>query len=151
MILGTLLLALVLGAALLFVKQPLWAGAVTWLLVLVALFGGPATLGSTWIWVLLLWAIPMVLLGPTPVRRSLVTPFVFKLVAPILPRMSETEKAALDAGTVWWDGELFSGAPDWKALSSISLCWAAATTWCCRLAPPFPTWPSRSSSDPASR
>ena len=116
MILGTLLLALVLGAALLFVKQPLWAGAVTWLLVLVALFGGPATLGSTWIWVLLLWAIPMVLLGPTPVRRSLVTPFVFKLVAPILPRMSETEKAALDAGTVWWDGELFSGAPDWKAL-----------------------------------
>ena len=30
--------------------------------------------------------------------------------------MSSTEKEALDAGTVWWDGELFSGKPDWKKL-----------------------------------
>ena len=34
----------------------------------------------------------------------------------ILPEMSSTEKEALDAGTVWWDGELFSGKPDWKKL-----------------------------------
>ena len=30
--------------------------------------------------------------------------------------MSQTEQEALDAGTVWWDGELFSGKPDWNKL-----------------------------------
>ena len=34
----------------------------------------------------------------------------------ILPQVSQTEQEALDAGTVWWDGELFSGKPDWKKL-----------------------------------
>ena len=116
MILGTLLLALVLGAALLFVRRPLWAGAVSWLLVSIAITGGFGNLGSSWLWVALMWLIPMALFGPTPLRSAFVTPLVFKLVAPILPRMSQTEKDALDAGTVWWDGELFSGAPDWKRL-----------------------------------
>ena len=31
----------------------------------------------------------------------------------LLPSMSQTEKEALEAGTVWWDGELFTGAPRW--------------------------------------
>ncbi|MCI0546538.1 MAG: acyl-CoA dehydrogenase, partial [Candidatus Rokubacteria bacterium] len=34
----------------------------------------------------------------------------------MLPRMGDTERIALEAGTVWWDGELFSGAPDWRRL-----------------------------------
>jgi acyl-CoA dehydrogenase len=34
----------------------------------------------------------------------------------LLPSMSSTEREALDAGTVWWDGELFSGGPDWRKL-----------------------------------
>jgi acyl-CoA dehydrogenase len=36
----------------------------------------------------------------------------------MLPSMSQTEKDALDAGTVWWDGELFTGGPDWDKLLS---------------------------------
>ncbi len=39
-----------------------------------------------------------------------------KLFRRITPRMSRTEREALDAGTVWWDGELFSGRPRWKKL-----------------------------------
>ncbi|HUF77857.1 MAG TPA: acyl-CoA dehydrogenase, partial [Thermoanaerobaculia bacterium] len=35
-----------------------------------------------------------------------------------LPRMSETERAALEAGDVWVDGELFSGRPDLRRLAS---------------------------------
>lgn len=57
-----------------------------------------------------------VVLGVPAVRRRLVTPWVMRTVARMLPRMSETERVALEAGTVWWDGELFSGAPDWKKL-----------------------------------
>jgi acyl-CoA dehydrogenase len=36
----------------------------------------------------------------------------------LLPSMSETEREALEAGTVWWDGELFTGKPDWSKLLS---------------------------------
>lgn len=34
----------------------------------------------------------------------------------IMPRMSDTEQAAIESGNVWWDAELFSGRPDWKRL-----------------------------------
>ena len=34
--------------------------------------------------------------------------------------MSETEREAIDAGSVWWDGELFSGKPKWKKLYAYS-------------------------------
>lgn len=57
-----------------------------------------------------------IVFGNASIRQNLVTRGVRRLIAPILPVMSETEKAALDAGTVWWDAELFSGAPDWNRL-----------------------------------
>lgn len=51
-------------------------------------------------------------------RRRLLTRNLFPLVAAALPRISETERAALEAGTVWWDAALFSGNPDWSRLLS---------------------------------
>jgi acyl-CoA dehydrogenase len=39
-------------------------------------------------------------------------------IPPLLPSMSSTEREALDAGTVWWDGELFTGGPNWQKLMS---------------------------------
>lgn len=38
----------------------------------------------------------------------------------VLPRLSETEQQALNAGTVGWDGQLFSGNPDWQQLHATS-------------------------------
>ncbi len=35
-----------------------------------------------------------------------------------LPRISETERAALEAGTVWLDGEIFRGRPDFERILS---------------------------------
>ena len=49
-------------------------------------------------------------------RRKLVTDRILALYRRILPDMSQTEKEAIDAGTVWWDGELFSGKPRWENL-----------------------------------
>lgn len=46
---------------------------------------------------------------------------IFELFCKALPNMSNTEKDALQAGSVWWDGELFSGAPDWDKLIDINL------------------------------
>jgi acyl-CoA dehydrogenase len=51
-------------------------------------------------------------------RRALVTNKVFALFKRLLPPVSSTERDALEAGTVWWDGELFSGKPDWQRLLS---------------------------------
>jgi len=62
------------------------------------------------------WAVALLLLGFPPLRRLLVTPTVMRLVGRALPTMSETERAALEAGTVWWEAQLFSGAPEWKRL-----------------------------------
>ena len=33
--------------------------------------------------------------------------------------MSDTEREAMEAGDVWWDGELFSGRPDWQKLLDV--------------------------------
>jgi acyl-CoA dehydrogenase len=56
-----------------------------------------------------------VLLVPS-LRRALVSNPVLKIFRNILPQVSQTEQEALDAGTVWWDGDLFSGKPDWNKL-----------------------------------
>ncbi|HRD92565.1 MAG TPA: acyl-CoA dehydrogenase [Accumulibacter sp.] len=51
-----------------------------------------------------------------PLRRALISRRVFGTYKRILPQMSDTEREALEAGTVWWDGELFRGNPDWNKL-----------------------------------
>src|SRR6266446_3915657 len=53
------------------------------------------------------------------IRRKLVTDRVLALYRRILPDMSQTEKEAIDAGTVWWDGDLFSGRPDFDKLLAV--------------------------------
>ena len=52
-------------------------------------------------------------------RQSKVSKPFFTVFKKMLPHLSETEQEAIDAGTVWWDGDLFSGNPDWKNLTSI--------------------------------
>ena len=51
-----------------------------------------------------------------PLRRLLISDRLYVLFRKILPRISQTEQEALDAGTVWWEGEIFSGRPRWKNL-----------------------------------
>ncbi|MBY7955356.1 acyl-CoA dehydrogenase [Vibrio fluvialis] len=49
-------------------------------------------------------------------RRKWISDPAFKLFKQVLPPLSNTEKEAMEAGSVWWDGELFSGKPDFKKL-----------------------------------
>ena len=51
-------------------------------------------------------------------RKSLITRPFLRTYLKMLPSMSQTEREALEAGTVWWDGELFTGNPDWSKLLS---------------------------------
>lgn len=61
----------------------------------------------------------ILLWGTAPIRRSLISKPLLKQFKRVLPPMSQTEQEALDAGTVWWDAELFSGRPDWSQLKEI--------------------------------
>ncbi|MBT5667029.1 MAG: acyl-CoA dehydrogenase [Rhodospirillaceae bacterium] len=56
------------------------------------------------------------LFGVPALRRRIVSRPAMSLVRGILPTMGETERVALEAGTVGWDGDLFSGDPDWNKL-----------------------------------
>ena len=78
------------------------------LLVYYTLFGD----GAPW-WKATLWAlfVPHVLLNIRPLRRVLISNRFLLVFKRMLPSMSTTEREALEAGTVWWDGELFTGEP----------------------------------------
>jgi len=51
-----------------------------------------------------------------PLRRHLISRHMLPLLKKAMPPMSDTEQQALEAGTTWWDADLFSGKPDWKTL-----------------------------------
>jgi acyl-CoA dehydrogenase len=78
-----------------------------------SMFGDPAGL---WKGLLLLMLIVMWLFNVRPLRKALISRPFLKTYLRMLPTMSSTEREALEAGTVWWDGELFTGKPDWKKL-----------------------------------
>jgi acyl-CoA dehydrogenase len=49
-------------------------------------------------------------------RRLLISNRLFSIYRKVMPKLSSTEREALEAGTVWWDAELFSGKPRWRRL-----------------------------------
>ena len=53
----------------------------------------------------------------TPMRQALITKPVYKTLGGAMPSMSDTEREALDAGTSWWEKELFMGAPNWNTFA----------------------------------
>ena len=59
------------------------------------------------------------LLNVESIRRDNVTRRLFGIYRRMLPSMSKTEQEALEAGSVWWDGELFTGMPDWRRLKNL--------------------------------
>jgi acyl-CoA dehydrogenase len=73
-----------------------------------------------WPWKTLVWVLfaPLALLNIAPLRLAFVTKPFLLVYRRMLPSMSSTEREALEAGTVWWDGELFTGGPRWDKLLS---------------------------------
>ena len=65
---------------------------------------------------LVILVLVLIVLAIPVVRRALITSWIMPIVGAALPRMGETERIALEAGSVWWDADLFSGRPAWKKL-----------------------------------
>jgi acyl-CoA dehydrogenase len=88
---------------------PIALGLATWWM-------SATAVGGLWWTAAIVFGLLFVSLGLAPVRQRLVTRRLMPLLAPIFPKMSQTESEALEAGTVWWDKELFGGKPDWSQL-----------------------------------
>ncbi|BDM64504.1 acyl-CoA dehydrogenase [Shewanella sp. NFH-SH190041] len=71
------------------------------------------TTGFTAWLIFLIIALPLNL---SQFRQTVITRPLLKLYKGIMPEMSRTEKEALEAGTTWWESELFAGNPNWKKL-----------------------------------
>jgi acyl-CoA dehydrogenase len=111
-------IALLFVAALLvlaYQRLSLVAFTATFLVLLVAYtwLGAPAGLWKGFLW---LAFAGLAFFNIRPLRKALVSRPFMKAYRRMLPSMSQTEREALEAGTVWWDGELFTGKPDWSKL-----------------------------------
>ena len=106
-------------------RAPLWA----WTVALASavyiwqsglLYGEPGELEPGFLGVIA-WVLVAVLaaLCVPAVRRAVLIQPLFRKIKGILPRVSATEQEALNAGTIGFDAELFSGQPDWDKLRAV--------------------------------
>ncbi|UXY14102.1 acyl-CoA dehydrogenase [Chitiniphilus purpureus] len=105
-------IAVVALLALAYWRAPLWLSSLL-------LLAGTAYLvlgrGVHWGWAVTVLAL-LAVLNVKPLRRAFLTGPLFQVFKKITPPMSQTEQEAVDAGTVWWDRDLFSGKPDFDKL-----------------------------------
>ncbi len=114
MIAVAIVVALLVAIGLAYVGRSWWA----WIAATAIVLATWAARGGGWglAVVLVAWTAVGLATGVPIVRRRVITRAAFAKLAPMLPTMSETERVALEAGTVWWDAALFSGAPRWDRI-----------------------------------
>ncbi|MCW9014827.1 MAG: acyl-CoA dehydrogenase [Gammaproteobacteria bacterium] len=72
--------------------------------------------------IIILWALYLVVVVPlnTPnIRQKYIAEPLLQFMRAAMPAISRTEQEALDAGKVWWEGELFSGYPDYSKIREL--------------------------------
>ncbi len=87
--------------------------ALTITMLILSLFGPVGIIGWS------LYLVAVALFTVPSIRQSVISSKALAGFKKVLPAMSQTEKEALDAGTVWWEAELFKGKPDWQQLHAI--------------------------------
>ncbi|MBO1518553.1 acyl-CoA dehydrogenase FadE [Oceanisphaera pacifica] len=64
----------------------------------------------------LVFAVIAAIFNLKPMRSQILSSPMFNLYKGIMPEMSATEREAIEAGTTWWEAELFAGKPNWNTL-----------------------------------
>ncbi|MCG8434062.1 MAG: acyl-CoA dehydrogenase family protein, partial [Gammaproteobacteria bacterium] len=109
-----ILIAVVLTLAFFRASRPVWTS-----------IAGAVVLGFTWysessvfakLLVIALYALPAVIFNLPELRRRLISDRLLDFYRNSMPDISQTERDALEAGSTWWDAELFTGMPKWKEL-----------------------------------
>ena len=114
MMIAFLAALLVSSLACAYFRAPLavWTGVTAVVLLGFTVSGQPGWVSLLLAWLLL--AAIAVPLNHLPWRRQFLTAPLLKSFAGMIPQISETERVALEAGTVGFEGELFSGNPRWN-------------------------------------
>jgi len=95
--------SLLVGSAILLLWTAAWSIAHIW---------------TPWLLIpLIIILLPFTLLS---VRRKMFSRPMLETFRKVMPPMSRTEKEAIEAGTTWWEGDLFRGTPDWKKTAQLS-------------------------------
>lgn len=95
-------------------KPIIWTGVIAAVLLICTVLSivDPFVLAIAWV----LFIFSAIYANVTFIRKYLIVAHLIKFFRKVLPPMSETERAALEAGGVWWEGELFRGNPNWSKL-----------------------------------
>ncbi len=105
---GSLLMTIASFLILGFLGAPLILWSLAFLIVLIGLGAPPPVL---------LTFIPLALIfNIRPLRRILLSSWLMGVMKPLMPKISETERVALEAGVVWIEKDLFSGRPDFRKM-----------------------------------
>lgn len=93
-----------------YIDVPLWA----WMLYIASILS--IFQASVWLWIL--FSITALIFNLPQLRQRLITAYIVKKIThlKLLPKISDTEREAIEAGNVWVDGEFFSGKPNFKRL-----------------------------------
>ncbi|HEX3765876.1 MAG TPA: acyl-CoA dehydrogenase [Kofleriaceae bacterium] len=112
--LASIIVAVVVAVALMCAGRPWWAWVIAWIPPLArwVVAGGSWGLAIA----IVVWLGVALVAGVPAVRRRVVSDRIMRWLAAHGPRITDTERIALEAGTVWWDAELFSGAPRWDRI-----------------------------------
>jgi acyl-CoA dehydrogenase len=97
-------------------KLPVWTVVLALLTGIWTVFDHPGTKVFLGVWILFL--LVAITVNVPALRIFLISKRFYLLFRQLLPSLSRTEREALEAGTVWWDGALFKGNPDWEKLLS---------------------------------
>ncbi len=96
------------------VSMPTWSLAIIASLALFSEFSAAAWWVKVLAWIV--FFVPLLVLWAPMLRRKLFSDWLFRFYKSSMPELSRTEREALEAGSTWWDAELFSGRPRWRKL-----------------------------------
>jgi acyl-CoA dehydrogenase len=95
-----------------------WTLSFAILMLLMTFLGKTSTAGIVVSW--LFFLIVFVPINVLKLRREYLSKPILDFYRTVMPTMSRTEREALAAGTVTWEGELFRGAPRWNKLLGLA-------------------------------
>ncbi len=116
MTLGLLVAALIVFVVLLYAGHGYWAWVSALALSIAAWVLAGVGSQTLFMAVAVVAILAAAVFGLPIIRRHVVSGLVMRILRAFLPTIGDTERIALEAGTVWWDGDLFSGNPDWQKL-----------------------------------
>lgn len=113
-----IVLAVLIAWMLAFVGAPLIAWTVG-AAVLIAALGFSGAIGPSALLVSsVVFVVLALVLNVRPLRRAVLSGWIFTIFKKVQPEMSSTEREVLESGDVWWEAEMFRGRPDWQKLLS---------------------------------